>query len=81
MTMTRGNTQGVIDLYCQLLSFRRAMKFSFALFFLVLLPSAWSRYTLGVRDSIMIAHSFHGNPSFGPAGGMVRWFRIQYSIL
>eukprot|EP00978_Attheya_sp_CCMP212_P013719 scaffold34545_cov40-Attheya_sp.AAC.1 len=27
-------------------------------------------YTLGVRDSIMIAHSFHGNPAFGPAGGM-----------
>ena len=28
-------------------------------------------FTLGVRDSIMIAHSFHNHPSFGPAGGMV----------
>lgn len=27
-------------------------------------------YSLGVRDSLMIAHSFHGHPSFGPAGGM-----------
>lgn len=28
-------------------------------------------YSLGVRDSLMIAHSFHGNANFGPAGGMV----------
>ena len=27
-------------------------------------------FVLGVRDSFMIAHSFHGNPKFGPAGGM-----------
>lgn len=27
-------------------------------------------YKLGIRDSIMIAHSFHGHPSFGPAGGL-----------
>lgn len=27
-------------------------------------------YSLGVRDSLMIAHSFHDHPSFGPAGGM-----------
>ena len=27
-------------------------------------------FTLGVRDSFMIAHSFHQHPSFGPAGGM-----------
>ncbi len=27
-------------------------------------------FTLGIRDSIMIAHSFHNHPSFGPAGGM-----------
>lgn len=27
-------------------------------------------YTLGIRDSIMIAHSFHENPAFGPAGKM-----------
>ena len=27
-------------------------------------------FSLGVRDSLMIAHSFHGHPSFGPAGGM-----------
>ena len=28
-------------------------------------------FTLGVRDSLMIAHSFHNHPSFGIAGGMV----------
>jgi 6-pyruvoyltetrahydropterin/6-carboxytetrahydropterin synthase len=27
-------------------------------------------HTLAIRDSIMIAHSFHNNPSFGPAGGL-----------
>lgn len=27
-------------------------------------------YTLAIRDSIMIAHSFHGNKNFGPAGGL-----------
>lgn len=27
-------------------------------------------YTLAIKDSIMIAHSFHGHPSFGPAGGL-----------
>mmetsp|Transcript_6604 Transcript_6604/g.14951 ORF Transcript_6604/g.14951 Transcript_6604/m.14951 type:complete len:207 (-) Transcript_6604:1384-2004(-) len=27
-------------------------------------------YTLAIRDSIMIAHSFHDHPSFGPAGGL-----------
>jgi 6-pyruvoyl-tetrahydropterin synthase len=27
-------------------------------------------HTLAIRDSLMIAHSFHGHPSFGPAGGM-----------
>ena len=25
-------------------------------------------FSLGVRDSLMIAHSFHNNPRFGPAG-------------
>jgi 6-pyruvoyltetrahydropterin/6-carboxytetrahydropterin synthase len=25
-------------------------------------------FVLGVRDSFMIAHSFHNNPKFGPAG-------------
>jgi 6-pyruvoyltetrahydropterin/6-carboxytetrahydropterin synthase len=29
-----------------------------------------SPFSLGVRDSLMIAHSFHNHPSFGPAGGM-----------
>jgi len=29
-----------------------------------------SLFSLGVRDSLMIAHSFHDHPSFGPAGGM-----------
>jgi len=28
-------------------------------------------FTLGVRDSLMIAHSFHGNTAFGPAKNMV----------
>lgn len=27
-------------------------------------------HTLAIRDSLMIAHSFHNHPSFGPAGGM-----------
>jgi 6-pyruvoyltetrahydropterin/6-carboxytetrahydropterin synthase len=27
-------------------------------------------FSLGVRDSLMIAHSFHNNPKFGPAGSM-----------
>ena len=27
-------------------------------------------YTLAIRDSLMIAHSFHGHPAFGPAGGL-----------
>ncbi|KAL7441060.1 hypothetical protein ACHAXH_006207 [Discostella pseudostelligera] len=27
-------------------------------------------YTLAIRDSIMIAHSFHDHPSFGSAGGL-----------
>mmetsp|Transcript_15588 Transcript_15588/g.17805 ORF Transcript_15588/g.17805 Transcript_15588/m.17805 type:complete len:190 (-) Transcript_15588:257-826(-) len=27
-------------------------------------------FTLGIRDSIMIAHSFHDNPAFGPAGNL-----------
>mmetsp|Transcript_14537 Transcript_14537/g.24104 ORF Transcript_14537/g.24104 Transcript_14537/m.24104 type:complete len:168 (-) Transcript_14537:41-544(-) len=36
-----------------------------------LLPAcSFARYTLGVRDSLMIGHSFHNHPAFGPAGGM-----------
>lgn len=27
-------------------------------------------FSLGVRDSLMIAHSFHQHPAFGPAGGL-----------
>jgi 6-pyruvoyltetrahydropterin/6-carboxytetrahydropterin synthase len=27
-------------------------------------------HTLTIRDSLMIAHSFHSHPSFGPAGGL-----------
>lgn len=27
-------------------------------------------FRLGIRDSLMIAHSFHRHPAFGPAGGM-----------
>merc|ERR1740139_1004854 len=27
-------------------------------------------FSLGVKDSLMIAHSFHNHPSFGPAGGL-----------
>eukprot|EP00977_Amphora_coffeiformis_P027442 scaffold34612_cov165-Amphora_coffeaeformis.AAC.8 len=27
-------------------------------------------FTLGIRDSFMIAHSFHQHPSFGPAGDL-----------
>lgn len=32
--------------------------------------SSGGQYSLGVRDSLMIAHSFHNHPSFGPAGGL-----------
>ena len=28
------------------------------------------KFRLGIRDSFMIAHSFHHHPSFGPAGGL-----------
>mmetsp|Transcript_20947 Transcript_20947/g.57959 ORF Transcript_20947/g.57959 Transcript_20947/m.57959 type:complete len:157 (-) Transcript_20947:968-1438(-) len=31
---------------------------------------AKSGFSLGIRDSLMIAHSFHGHPAFGPASGM-----------
>ena len=27
-------------------------------------------FTLGIRDSLMVAHSFHNHPAFGPAGGL-----------
>ena len=45
--------------------------------FAIMIPLAESAssdlpFTLGIRDSIMIAHSFHNNPAFGPAGKMVR---------
>jgi len=32
--------------------------------------AAGRAFHLGIRDSFMIAHSFHGHPSFGPAGGL-----------
>jgi 6-pyruvoyltetrahydropterin/6-carboxytetrahydropterin synthase len=32
--------------------------------------SSSGKFTLGIRDSLMIAHSFHHHPAFGPAGGM-----------
>jgi len=32
--------------------------------------STIAAFTLGIRDSFMIAHSFHDHPSFGPAGGL-----------
>jgi 6-pyruvoyltetrahydropterin/6-carboxytetrahydropterin synthase len=34
------------------------------------LKSSIPQYRLGIRDSFMIAHSFHNHPSFGPAGGL-----------
>jgi 6-pyruvoyltetrahydropterin/6-carboxytetrahydropterin synthase len=34
------------------------------------LASADLPFRLGVRDSLMIAHSFHEHPAFGPAGGL-----------
>eukprot|EP00540_Astrosyne_radiata_P018803 CAMPEP_0116860238 /NCGR_PEP_ID=MMETSP0418-20121206/22292_1 /TAXON_ID=1158023 /ORGANISM="Astrosyne radiata, Strain 13vi08-1A" /LENGTH=153 /DNA_ID=CAMNT_0004494599 /DNA_START=11 /DNA_END=472 /DNA_ORIENTATION=- len=36
----------------------------------ILVNPCEAKYSLGVRDSLMIAHSFHNHPSFGPAGGM-----------
>ena len=35
-------------------------------------------YSLGVRDSFMIGHSFRGNPDFGPAANMVSDLFISY---
>lgn len=32
--------------------------------------TAAATFQLGIRDSFMIAHSFHGHPSFGPAGAL-----------
>lgn len=32
--------------------------------------SADRAFKLGIRDSFMIAHSFHNHPAFGPAGGL-----------
>jgi 6-pyruvoyl-tetrahydropterin synthase len=32
--------------------------------------SSSSFFTLGIRDSFMIAHSFHQHPAFGPAGNL-----------
>ena len=32
--------------------------------------AAGRAFHLGIRDSFMIAHSFHEHPSFGPAGGL-----------
>lgn len=52
------------------------MALKFSLLILLLDATLWSLvsgsdlpYSLGVRDSLMIAHSFHQHPSFGPAGG------------
>lgn len=47
---------------------------TFQVLFLLLL-STWSfaadrAFKLGIRDSFMIAHSFHQHPAFGPAGRM-----------
>ena len=51
--------------------FRRSLSSFCGLLILLLLPTAsTAKYTLGIRDSIMIAHSFHQHPAFGPAGGM-----------
>ena len=38
--------------------------------FLVCTTGVGATFRLGIRDSFMIAHSFHQNPAFGPAGGM-----------
>jgi 6-pyruvoyltetrahydropterin/6-carboxytetrahydropterin synthase len=51
---------------------------SLASFTIVLLTLIWNlpvilgrpAFQLGIRDSFMIAHSFHNHPSFGPAGGL-----------
>jgi 6-pyruvoyl-tetrahydropterin synthase len=47
--------------------------FSFQLLlYLILLPLSYAKraFSLGIRDSFMIAHSFHGHESFGPASGL-----------
>lgn len=35
-----------------------------------LLHHAQATFRLGIRESFMIAHSFHNHPKFGPAGGL-----------
>lgn len=42
----------------------------FFVVFVVGTVGAAPAFQLGIRDSFMIAHSFHGHPSFGPAGGL-----------
>lgn len=58
------------------MSFMRTKSFGWGLFVLLMStfldvaePSDYP-FSLGVRDSIMIAHSFHNNPKFGPAGSL-----------
>lgn len=55
------------------LSFRYCNLRQLFLFFVIattILQSVTATFTLGIRDSLMIAHSFHQHPAFGPAGGM-----------
>ena len=40
------------------------------IFSFLCLQSSSTGFTLGIRDSFMIAHSFHNHPAFGPAGGL-----------
>jgi 6-pyruvoyl-tetrahydropterin synthase len=44
--------------------------FAAFLFLAVVYTKAEKAFKLGIRDSFMIAHSFHQHPSFGPAGGL-----------
>jgi 6-pyruvoyl-tetrahydropterin synthase len=39
-------------------------------FLLLTLAGAERAFHLGIRDSFMVAHSFHNHPAFGPAGGL-----------
>ena len=60
-----------------------SLLYAFVLSFIANIPFTSSEklpFTLGVRDSIMIAHSFRNNPAFGPAQHMVREYDIAYHL-
>jgi len=68
----------------RLLYLMESMLWRCILLLLIILSSSSSAsnerlpFTLGIRDSFMIAHSFHNDPHFGPAGGLVCMLFIPF---